>query len=142
MMAKRGRKPTPRKVDSAVEGAPVKPGFIAEDPCADAEWDRVVELMADRNTLGASDSGVLASYCSAFSTIAQCRRELAGVPLTVTNVVSGVVKPHPLLGALSGAERSLVSFASELGLSPTSRARASAIESREEEDDLERILAD
>jgi P27 family predicted phage terminase small subunit len=141
-MAARGRKPKPKPVDPIVIGVPDKPEFIKQDAVASAEWDRVTSLMAEQNILSKSDMGVLAAYCSAFSTICQCRKELSGAILTITNPVSGTTKAHPLLGVLAGAERSLSSFSSELGLSPTSRARAAVVESRAEEDDLERILAD
>jgi phage terminase small subunit len=72
--------------------------------------------------------------------VVRCRQELAEAPLTSFNEKSGAHRAHPLLSVLSGAERSLVSFASELGMSPTARARAAVVEPAGG-DDLDAFLA-
>lgn len=157
-MAKRGRKTETAEEKAAKEnarrlaeagpfatirgsGRPVKPDSITGCPIASAEWDRLVELLDDRAILAPSDSGVLAAYCSAFSTLVRCRQELNTAGLTSENKRTGAVKAHPLLGVLSGAERSLVSFASELGLSPTARGRVTMVEDLQKTDDLDEFLA-
>jgi P27 family predicted phage terminase small subunit len=153
-MAKRGRKPKPpelRIVESNAArppagpfatlragGEPPKPPTIADDPTASAEWDRVVELLTDRRVLSPADMAILALYCSAWSTVVRCRKILAPVfdPATgalisdpfTCDTAQGGVKINPVVGALSGAERSLASFASELGLTPTARGRVDVFE--------------
>lgn len=139
----RGRKPAPPKLrvlkanegresgpfaGLRAAGAPAKPETIADDPVASREWDRVVDLLTDRSVLSPADLGILVSYCSAYSRVVQVRAELLHQPLTVVNEESGVIKAHPLLGVLSGAERSLYTFASALGLTPTDRGRVTTIE--------------
>jgi len=107
-------------------GEPPKPTAIADCEIASAEWDRLVALLSDRAILSPADAGVLTAYCSAYSTVIRCREELNKSPLTVLSA-GGSLKPNPLLGVLSGAERSLVSFASTLGLSPTDRGRVTTL---------------
>jgi P27 family predicted phage terminase small subunit len=127
-------------------GAPAKPATIADDQVAADEWDRLVELLDGRRILSPADMAVVAVYCSAWSTICRCREMLrvqkvvrldpntgeAVVeefdPFLVTNRMTGVVKIHPAVGVLSGAERTLVSVAAELGLSPTARGRVVTLE--------------
>ena len=142
-MAKAGRKPDPPalrvlKLNAARTaaagpfaelrdaGEPPKPQAIADCEIASAEWDRLVSLLSERAILSPADLGVLVAYCSAFSTVVRCREELNKSPLTTLSA-GGSLKPHPLIGVLSGAERSLVSFASELGLSPTARGRVTTV---------------
>jgi P27 family predicted phage terminase small subunit len=143
-MAAKGRRPDPPQLRVLKEnarrtvaagpfaglrdgGAPPKPETVAADPIASAEWDRLVEMLDARRILSPADMGVLTAYVSAYSTVVRCRDVLLKEPLTVTSVKEGATKAHPLLGVLSGAERSLVSFASELGLSPTARGRVTTI---------------
>jgi P27 family predicted phage terminase small subunit len=141
-MAKRGRKPDPPKLRilkanagrdagpfAAVRagGEPPKPETIAADPIASAIWDRTASLLNDRRVLSPADEGVLVAYCSAFATVVRVREALLGRDLVVTNFKTGAVKAHPLLGVLSGAERSLHSFAGTLGLTPTDRGRVEVI---------------
>lgn len=154
-MAQRGRKPDPPalKVLKANQartiaagpfaglrqgGAPDKPETIASDEVASAEWDRLCSMLEDRRILSPADLGILLAYCSAFSTVVRCREILRPKkdpetgkvvdPYLLENEVSGVTKIHPAVGALSGAERSLVSFASELGITPTARGRVTTVE--------------
>jgi P27 family predicted phage terminase small subunit len=148
----RGRKPDPPelKVFKAAQrraagpfaqvrdaGSPPMPATIADDPVAAAEWERLAELLAGRGVLSPADMAVVAAYCSTWSTICRCREILrpkvdqAGAvvdPYLVTNRMTGAVKIHPAAGVLSGAERSLVAFAAELGLSPTARGRVTTLE--------------
>lgn len=109
-------------------GEPPMPKAIADCEIASAEWTRLVSMLSSKAILSPADAGVLTAYCSAYSTVVRCRQELNKSPLTSFNEKSGAVKAHPLLGVLSGAERSLVSFASELGLSPTARGRVTTIQ--------------
>lgn len=143
MAKQRGRKPDPPELkilkmnasrtvasgpfaDLRDAGQPPKPEAIKGCEIASAEWDRLLSLLSERAILSPADLGVLTAYCSAYSTVVRCREELNKSPLTVLSA-GGSLKPHPLLGVLSGAERSLVSFASELGLSPTARGRVTTI---------------
>lgn len=142
-MATRGRKPDPPKLRIAkvnegstagpfaavrAGGAPPKPPTIADDPEASAEWDRVVDLLAEREVLSPADMGIMMDYCLAHSLVVQIRAELRGRPLTVTNEESGAMKAHPLLAALNVAMTKHASFAQTLGLTPTERGRIKTIE--------------
>jgi P27 family predicted phage terminase small subunit len=154
-MAKRGRKPKNQNLGPfasvTAAGAPVKPGIIAEDADASSMWDATVALLEDRKILSPADQGVLAAYCSAWSTFCRCRRLLKPKvdpqtgethdPFVVYNPVTGATKANMLIGSLSGAERSLASFASALGLTPVDRERAAAIVDQNQTDPLDEFLA-
>lgn len=139
----RGRKPAPPKLrvlkanegresgpfaGLRAAGAPAKPETIADDPVASAIWDRTASLLQDRSILSPADEGILVSYCSVYAQLIEVRAALRGQPLTVVNEESGAMKAHPLLGVKSGLERSLYTFASALGLTPTDRGRVTTIE--------------
>jgi len=149
-MAKRGRKPAPPKLRLAKPsegsdagpfaeirraGCPAKPETVKTDPIASRLWDDLVAMLDGQRTLASTDVCILTSLCSAYSRLVQARRVIAKEGMTTTNIVSGVVKPHPLLGVESGAAREVATYCSELGLTPTARGRVKTIEDIEEEDD-------
>ncbi|APW60472.1 P27 family phage terminase small subunit [Paludisphaera borealis] len=165
-MAKRGRRPDPPELRIAKQnagktygpfatireaGEPDKPETISSDPYASEIWDRLVAMLTDRKILSPADQGIMVAYCSAYSTVVRCRKLLqpkvdpkTGAihdPFVVFNEITGATKANGLLGTLSGAERSLASFASSLGLTPVDRGRAAVIEDLEQRDELEDILA-
>lgn len=153
-MGRRGRKPDPPELrvlkankgrpsagpfaSTRLAGDPPKPATIGDDPVASAEWDRVASMLVDRRVLSPADMAVLACYCSAWSTVDRCRRilqpkfdpetsDLLADPF-ICDTAAGGIKIHPAVNALSAAERSLVTFASELGLSPSARGRVTTLE--------------
>lgn len=109
-------------------GEPPKPRPIAIDEVASAEWDRCVSLLMDRAILSPADAGILAAYCSAYSTWHRIRLRLDGLDPVVVNEKSGAIKAHPLFGVLSGAESSMARYAAALGMTPTDRGRVEAVD--------------
>jgi P27 family predicted phage terminase small subunit len=142
-MAQRGRKPKtdPGPVVGVEASEPPMPAFVKNDKVARAEWRRVVALLTGRRTLSAADAALVGAYCSAYSTVHRCRMELDGAESLTVVTAAGGVKAHPLVSVLSGAERSLATFADALGMSPTARARAAVIDPAGG-DDLDEFLAD
>jgi len=149
-MAKRGRKPAPPKLRLAKLNAGAEPGLFAEtrqagqppkpetvksDAIASRLWDELVAMLDGQRTLAPTDVCILTSLCSAYSRLVQARKVIAKEGLTVTNIVSGGTKAHPLLGVESGAAREVATYCSELGLTPTARGRIKTIDDIEEEDD-------
>ncbi|WP_165073307.1 phage terminase small subunit P27 family [Paludisphaera rhizosphaerae] len=139
-MPARGRKPK-RKTGASnrpfsgvdAVGAPPKPAIIADDVDASGEWDRVCQLLTDNQVLSPADLGILVAYCSAYSTVARCRRELAFEPMLVHNSKTGAIKTHPLYNTLSAAEGALARYAGVLGLTPADRGRVEALDNSDAE---------
>lgn len=71
--------------------------------------------------LSAADDGVLERYVSAWSRFREARLQVAKVGLLVRSPVGPV--RNPLLVVMHNAAREMAAAGSELGLSPTARAR-------------------
>lgn len=140
-MAKRGRKPTPPVLTPEQAGAPEKPATIAGDATASKLWDFLAKTLAEQEILAPTDGPILTALCSAYSRLTRAREVLAKEGLTVTNAKNGATKAHPLLGVEAGAASEVHRYASELGLSPTARARVQRIETAAKEETLEDLLA-
>lgn len=96
-------------------GGPIKPPTIASDPVASAEWDRRV------GEIDPAEAGILAAYCSTLSRAERLREEYLTLPGLWIESDSGVVKAHPVVGALNAADRLLGMHAARLGFTPTDR---------------------
>lgn len=139
-MATRGRKPKPAKLKPGVGGPPEKPQTIANDAIASALWDQLAGDLTAESILAPSDGPILAALCSAYSRFVGARAILAKEGWVVTNAKNGAVRAHPLLGIEAGAAGEIQRYASELGLSPTARARVKKLETTKEVS-LEDLLA-
>lgn len=137
---RRGRKPKPKPVPGG-GGAPEKPKTIAVDPVASELWDALVADMVAARILAPTDGPVLACLCSAYSRFVGARAILAEEGWVVQNDKNGAVKAHPLLNIEAGAANEINRYASELGLSPTARARIQKVESEAKEKTLDDLLA-
>lgn len=140
-MAKRGRKPKPPVLTPEQAGAPKKPATIRTDKIASALWDFLVKTLDDQDILAPTDGPILTALCSAYSRLVRARDALAKEGLIVTNAKNGAVKAHPLLNIEAGAASEVHRYASELGLSPTARARVQRVEVAAKEQTLEDLLA-
>lgn len=140
-MAKRGRKPSPPLLTPDQAGAPEKPATIRSDKTASKLWDFLVETLAAQEVLAPTDGPILTALCSAYSRLIRVREILAKESLVVVNEKNGATKAHPLLNVEAGAASEVHRYASELGLSPTARARVQRIETAEKEETLEDLLA-
>ena len=132
----KGRKPTPTAIrrlsglpskigptDSHPEpsqGIPHRPAWLDGD--AVAVWNRTVPILTDMGLLTLADEAMLAGYCQAFSRVAQAEAEIVTNGLTERDG-QGNLKSNPAVRMADQARKELRSFASELGLSPTARAR-------------------
>jgi len=140
-MAKRGRKPNPPVLTPDQAGKPTKPATIRQDAHASKLWDFLTKTLAEQEILAPTDGPILTALCSAYSRLIRVREVLAKEGLVVKNEKNGAVKAHPLLGVESGAAGEVHRYASELGLSPTARARVQRIETVAKEETLEDLLA-
>ena len=141
-MAARGRKPQPPQLPPELGGgAPDKPQTIAQDPVASALWDDLVNDLAAARVIAPSDAPILAALCSAYSRFCKAREILAASEWVSVNERTGAVKAHPLLGVEAGAAGEIKTYASELGLSPTARARIQKVEDNAKAKTLDELLA-
>ena len=141
MTAGRKPKPTALKIISGNPGKrklpdaepkfspsqPDAPLFLNSD--ANAEWDRLSLLLYDSGVLTDVDRSALAAYCQAYGLWAQAEREIA--KLQEISVLNGLILKtkdgnyiqQPLLGIANKARADMVRYASEFGMTPSSRTR-------------------
>lgn len=86
-------------------------------------WRSTVEILERLGVLDEADQGILALYCEARAELSwadyRIRREGRIVPCST----GAGVKAHPAIGIKNAAALRAAKFASELGLTPTSRTR-------------------
>lgn len=102
------------------------PEFL--DKMAADEWKRVVPLLEGMKVLSSADLTALAGYCANFSRWVKAEMSLRQHGLTYeTETESGgvMVRKNPMLEISRHAQRQMLAFASEFGLTPASRSRLS-----------------
>lgn len=106
------------------------PLFLGE--IASAEWQRLCSELIGKGVLTEVDTGVLAAYCASYQTFVEANTALAKFaandPVTrglLTKTKNGNAVQNPLVGTRNKAALDMVRYASELGITPSSRARIS-----------------
>jgi P27 family predicted phage terminase small subunit len=138
-----GRKPKPTAL-KIIEGNPGKrklpdleprfdpsqpspPPFLNDD--AKVEWGRVSSLLYDAGVLTDIDRAALAAYCQAYGVWAQAERQIAKLQQSgdlaglMMKTKDGNYIQQPLLGIANKARADMIKFASEFGMTPSSRVR-------------------
>jgi P27 family predicted phage terminase small subunit len=96
---------------------------------AKREWARITNDLVDLGVVALTDRSVLASYCEAYaewerlSADLNRRRKDPEWDDVVVAAVSGGVRMHPLIAAVSTARREMLRYLIELGLTPAARSR-------------------
>lgn len=90
------------------------PRSLNKDPVAQRYWKSILERMEGLAILDDLDSEMLAIYCSALS------RHRA---LSAGNRLAMIEKLDGLMTKLQGHEKTLLSYADKLGMTPEARAR-------------------
>jgi P27 family predicted phage terminase small subunit len=127
----RGETPKPE------HGIPICPSWLS--PMAKQEWRRVVPELAKLGLLTKLDRNILAGYCNAYALWRQTQ-ELLTVQGTVYVNAKGQLQPRPEVIVAKNAGEEMQTFAAELGLTPSSRARMNLPKANEEIDPIEEIL--
>jgi P27 family predicted phage terminase small subunit len=140
-MAPRGRKPkptylklvtnTPRKHRSPnneptpERAIPSMPPELSDD--AKAEWALVSADLHRLGLLTRIDRAVLSAYCASCGRWTSAERELRKLDASALLVKTklGNVIQHPLIGVANKAAHDMVRYATELGMTPSARARIS-----------------
>lgn len=147
-MAIRGRKPNPAGLkvvtgnpgkrkqaqpkgdgESAAQGpVTTAPTFLSQD--AKNEWKRLARALHNLGLLTTADRTTMAAYCQCYGRWAQAERKLAEMAKNdphhggmIIRTAKGNAVQNPLVGIANKAASDMVKYASEMGLTPTARAR-------------------
>jgi P27 family predicted phage terminase small subunit len=144
---KRGRRPTPIAL-RVLRGNPGRRP-IAQGPVAPAtgavvpkwlsreakiEWQRLAPELERLGLLTVIDQAVLAAACETWADVAWATREIRRCGRVVT-APNGTVMAHPAVAIQRGAMKELRAFATEFGLTPSSRSGLRWIGTPDEADD-------
>lgn len=105
------------------------PRSLNKDPVAQRYWKSILERMEGLSILDDLDSEMLAIYCSALSRRealnALCRELMSAMEKTsdAGNRLAMIEKPDGLMAKLQSHEKTLLSYADKLGMTPEARAR-------------------
>jgi P27 family predicted phage terminase small subunit len=127
----RGETPKPE------HGIPTCPSWLS--PMAKQEWKRITPELAQLGLLTRLDRNILAGYCNAYALWRQTQEALSKQG-SVYLTAKGQLLPRPELEVIKTAAEMMKAFASELGLTPTSRARMNLPKANEEIDPMEEFL--
>ena len=120
-MAIRGPKPRPRPAAGLKKGGlPRCPDHL--DPVARKEWRRLVRPLFDAGILTVADRAAFAAYCHSYSQWIEAVQKLRETPKLI-RTPSGYVQQSPWIGIANKQLELMGRYMSELGITPTSRAR-------------------
>jgi P27 family predicted phage terminase small subunit len=108
------------KPNNPKAGVPVKPNL---SKYAAAEWDRIVALMTEAGTLSRLDGRALQAFCTIVADLKEDWETVEREGKYQTDRY-GALKAHPALARLDRLRGDLLKWASALGMTPTSRAKA------------------
>lgn len=118
----------------------VPPQWIADNPHALAEWERVVPLLNEVKVLTDPDLFALASYCSSCAVAVDAQEALNRDGLMLVDDV-GAAYPHPMIKVAREARQQALRYAVEFGLTPAARSRIVGQQPKEQKrDEAEEFL--
>lgn len=118
----RGRKPQLSAVSEGISKPPKPPAWLP--PEAKSEWKRIWPTLAARRTITHADMSVVESYCLAVGTAKRAHAQIAADGDLVKTEYGP--KRHPSFQTMFQALTESRRLAADLGLTPTSRAKAGA----------------
>lgn len=122
-----GKRPLNEFAPRTTTAIPVAPFHL--DAVAREEWERVTQELADIGVLCAVDRCALAGYCVAWSRWVKAELALQESELdpdgglVLQGKEGGGLYQHPMLAVANKAMDQLHKFASEFGMTPSSRTR-------------------
>lgn len=121
------------------DGIPDCPGHL--DEIAREEWNRIALMLVTSGILKQTDRAVLAAYCQIYSRWVEASKQLARFGM-VLKTKTGYVAQSPYLNIVNSCLDQMRQYASELGLTPSSRGRlqVTGFPGQEEEDELDRLM--
>lgn len=126
--ARKGRmnkkQPTPKVLKKAKP-----PDYVLKNETALAEWYRVCPELEASKVLTVVDLQTLAAYCTMYAQVVEATELLQKEGTTYESYTKeGMVKrKHPAVDVRNVGVRLMISAATELGMTPSSRGKVSAI---------------
>jgi P27 family predicted phage terminase small subunit len=111
------------------------------DKIARREWKQLCPMLERMGVLTEADGIALANLCVDYSILQQAQESLAKVGLLSKTEKTGMIHQSPLLNIIAVTTARVMRGLREFGLTPASRTRVTAAESRDWPDAIERILA-
>lgn len=133
---KRGHRPLNESEPKPEAGAPTRPEWLLTE--AKREWGRIVPELDRLGLLTKIDRGALAGYCQAYGRAVEAEAMLKKDGLTF-ETPNGYVQQRPEVSIAQKSWQLAKAFATEFGLTPSSRSRLS-IETAQDEDEWEGLL--
>jgi P27 family predicted phage terminase small subunit len=119
-----GREPQPPALPPDLP----EPAELTGDPKAIAEWRRLVPMLTELGVATESDRAALIAICLEWSKYVRANAEAARLGMIV-KAPSGFPITNPFFPIANRALAALTKLWAELGLTPSSRARVSTVES-------------
>ena len=126
-----GKRALPKAEALVVPALPSPPPHLSDE--AKVEWGRVSEELFKVGLLTGLDRSALAAYCQAYARWVQAERAISemakrdaltgGLMIKTTN---GNAIQNPLVGTANKAAADMMRYASEFGMTPSSRSRINA----------------
>lgn len=106
-------------------GTPDCPDWLDDE--ARAEWDRVVPFMESAGMLSRVDGATLVAYCQSWSRAVAAEKIVNAMGLTISTP-QGFEQARPEVAIAKHAWAAVHRFASEYGMTPSSRSRVAPAE--------------
>ena len=147
-----GRKPKPTAIKE-LEGNPGKRALNKKEPkpesaiptcpnhlkgVASQEWRRVTRELYALGVLTRVDRAALAAYCTAYKDYVQAENKLKKEGAVIISDKGGLYQ-NPWMAIKKRSMDQMVKFASEFGMTPSSRSRVQ-VDIPSEEEELEKML--
>ena len=116
-----GRRPLNTREPKLEPRVPSCPRHL--DAVAKAEWKRVAGILFKKGVITLVDRGVLTAYCRAWSLAVEADKKIQKFGTVMVSEKTGAFYQSPYLNQLTAAQKDLVRYAAELGMTPSSRTR-------------------
>ena len=148
----RGRKPKPSAL-KALEGNPGHRALNKKEPkpeskiptcpnhltgTAKQEWTRVTKELQALGVIALVDRASLAAYCTAYKDYVDAENKIKKQGAVIISDKGGMYQ-NPWMAIKKRSMDQMVKFASEFGMTPSSRSRVK-VETPSEEEELEKML--
>jgi len=145
----RGAKPKPTAI-RRLDGNPGNRGYNHDEPvppttlpdCPDhlnaeaqAEWDRLAQVLHDMGVVTLIDRAALAAYCQCYGRWVEAEEKLRVTPVLL-KTKTGYVQQSPWLSIANRQMELMGRYMTELGLTPAARSRIVAIAGPEKAEPL------
>lgn len=134
-----GKRPLNKREPKPQVKAPACPTWVKGE--ARKEYRRVARLLVDMRVLTEADRAALLAYCAAYARWVKAEEEMAAEDFEMVRTTDkGYRHVNPWFTVANNSLKQMKAFAVELGLTPASRSRVSAIGPAEEKSLAEQLF--